>query len=240
MNARTRRVGDRRSRKVQSRLRTSSVWRPASSSPTVFVWPGRMRAGAISFSGSSTKRRRCARGCGSVSWGVERSSEPNAMRSRSSGRGSFKTTLGRRPNSLSIDCSLSSRDSGVSPGSGVRRTTALTNSGEPGGQSTGELCHNDEAMNALRARPRSAAMASRMTVAESPRLEPRATTASWPKSDEGGCAGELTSAPARPACRRCRASASRPTAPRAGRHLRRSRGCWPCGSVPHARHQRQR
>lgn len=223
----------------QSLLKTSSVLSSASSSRTGFDCPGRINSGAISFNGCSTNRRKCARGCGKVSRGVESFSEPNAMRSRSSGLGSFSTTFGRRPNSRSIACNLSSNVSGVSSGRGVNAATAFTNSGESGGQSTGVVCHSEDAMKSDGARERSCPIASRRTTTESPRLEPSATTTRRFASDAGCSEFALTSTPARPACRRCRASASPPTARRGGRRWRRCRGCWPCGSAPRA-HRRQR
>lgn len=182
----------------------------------------------------------CARGCGKVSRGVERVSAPNVMRSRSSGRGSFSTTFGRRPNSFSIACNWSNNVSGVSSGRGVNATTAFTNSGESGGQSTGVLCQKEDATKSDEARERSRAIASRRTATESPRLEPSATTTRRFASDTGCSSNALTSIPARPACRKCRASASPPTARHGARRWQRCRGCWPCGSAPRARRQRQR
>ena len=44
--------------------------------------------------------------------------ERSGIKSKSSGRGSFITVLGLRPNSTSIACSLASKPSGVSPGYG--------------------------------------------------------------------------------------------------------------------------
>ena len=79
----------------------SSLRNPANNSETVFPCPGKINSGAISLNGWSTNRRTSARGCGKINSGVIRVSAPKAIKSKSSGRGSFKTFLGRRPNSFS-------------------------------------------------------------------------------------------------------------------------------------------
>lgn len=48
------------------------------------------------------------------------------------------------PNSFSIACNLTSRDFGVSRAPATSPTTAFTNGGEPGGQSTGEVCQSED------------------------------------------------------------------------------------------------
>ena len=73
-----------------------------------------------------------------------RCSSLKAMRSRSSGRGSFMTTLGCRPNCTSSACNFSNNDSGVSLSNGVNAAVALMKSGESGGQSTGVLRHRED------------------------------------------------------------------------------------------------
>ncbi len=163
----------------QIRLRTSSEESSASNWATVFPCPDKIRSGAISFNGSSTNRRRCARGCGKTSSGVSRVSGPNAIKSKSSGRGSFGTILVCRPNSFSSTRSFCSNDSGVSPSRASKPTTAFTNSGEPGGQSTGEVCHNEDLRIGRSEQFCSRTIASRMIRRESPRLEPNATNASF-------------------------------------------------------------
>src|SRR5262245_16563718 len=119
------------------------------------------------------------------------------MRSRSNGRGSFRTFLGRRPNSRSKSWRFARSDSGVSCSRGRKTATALMNSGEPGGQSIGWERQSEEVRNSFgsRARGRRRSMAARMRDFESPWFEPRATIASrsdWVK--EGGNGREETSA----------------------------------------------
>jgi hypothetical protein len=68
--------------------------------------PARFRPAA-----EAQNRRKCARGCGKISFGVflpslrfgaaGRVSVPTTIKSKSSGRGSFKTFFARRPNSFS-------------------------------------------------------------------------------------------------------------------------------------------
>src|SRR5207248_2487888 len=57
---------------------------------------------------------------------------------------SFTTVFGLRPNSRSNSWSFPSSDSGVSPIKGVNPTIALTNFGEPGGQSTGPVSQSED------------------------------------------------------------------------------------------------
>ncbi len=154
-----------------------------SSLATLCVWPGRIRSGAISLSGCSTKRLWCARGWGRVNSGVARVSLPNAIRSKSSGRGSLRTCFGRRPNAFSRACNLASNDSGVSPARGTNPTTAFTKAGDPGGQSTGEVCQSeDRKRGPSDSSPRSI-IPSRIFPWESPRFAPSATIASSPTLD---------------------------------------------------------
>src|SRR5262249_435375 len=75
--------------RLPTRPNTSPVFSETRTSLAARVWPGSTKSGAISQSGSSTKRRRCARGWGKVRVGVPRVSRPNAIKSRSSGRGSL-------------------------------------------------------------------------------------------------------------------------------------------------------
>jgi len=160
---------------------TLGIWassgNPASSRVTLWIWPGRTNSGAISLRGCSTKRLTCARGWGKLRLGVARLSGPKAIRSRSSGRGSFKTFLGCRPNSFSMACSLTSRVSGVSSARGVNPTTAFTNCGEPAGQSTGLVCHRED----LRIGPSDSSwsrrIARRTLPFASPTFAPNATNA---------------------------------------------------------------
>ena len=114
------------------------------SSLTVWVWPGKTNFGANSLSGCSTNPRWCALGCGSTRSLLWRNSRPNTIKSKSSGRGSFGISFGRRPNSFSRACNLASSDSGLSPSFGTSPTAALMNTGDPGGQSTGEVWRDQD------------------------------------------------------------------------------------------------
>ena len=138
------------------------------------VWPGKIRSAAISLKGCNTKRRSTARGWGSVSSGVDRVSLPNAIKSKSKGRGSLSTDFGWRPNSFCSACSLTSSVSGVSPARGHRPTAAFTNGGEPGGQSTGEVCHSEDLSTGFADNSANRSIASRRMFCESPRFDPRA------------------------------------------------------------------
>ena len=95
--------------------------------------PARFRSKA-----ASTNRRRCARGCGRINSGELRVSVPNAIKSKSSGRGSFRTFLGGGRIPFPVRAVFSATIRGVSFSSGIKPTTAFTNFGEPGGQSTGD------------------------------------------------------------------------------------------------------
>lgn len=165
----------------------------------VFPCPGKRKFGAISASGSRTNRRKWARGCGRVSAGVVRISLPKAIKSRSSGRGSFNIFFGVRPNSFSRFCSFARRDSGDSPLRGTRVTAALTNFGEPAGQSTGAVSKSGDFLTGWSESSCNRSIARKMTSRESPRLEPSAIYAV-----SGTKSGKPTSVPTRPACRRCR------------------------------------
>ena len=96
----------------------SSLRRFASNSETRFPCPGTTKSGATSFNGQRTNFRRCARGWGRIKSGDCRTCLPNTIKSRSSARGSFKTFLGRRPNSFSRVCNFCNSDSGVSEARG--------------------------------------------------------------------------------------------------------------------------
>jgi len=143
----------------------------------LWLCPGRIPWGAISANGSSTKRRRQARGWGSVNWEEDRTSRPKLMRSRSSGRGSFSACFGRRPKSRSHCCSVAKSVSGVWPARSARPTTAFRKEGEPGGQSTGAVSQRDDFRRGSSDRVWSRSIAARRIASESPRLEPRAMKA---------------------------------------------------------------
>jgi hypothetical protein len=160
-----------------SRTSVSFVERDCSQSTILLVCPGKIKSGAISLSGCNTNRRKCARGCGNVKVSVIRISCPKAIRSRSSGRGSLRTCLGRRPKSFSIARNFASRLSGVSPGPGTSATTAFTNGGEPGGQSTGEVCQREDFESGAVESCCTCSIAARRIPEESPRFEPSATNA---------------------------------------------------------------
>jgi len=149
----------------------------ASNSATDPPCPGKTRSGAISANGSRTNRRRWARGCGSVNSGVARISLLNAIKSRSSGRASFRTFLGMRPNSFSSVWSFLSKDSGVSLLRGASPTTAFTKFGEPGGQSTGALSKSDDFRSGWSDNSCNRSIACKIRRRESPRFEPNAMNA---------------------------------------------------------------
>ena len=86
----------------------------ASNSRTFFFWPGKIKEGAISFKGSSTNRRKCARGCGKTNSSEFLVSDPNTIKSKSNGRASFITFFGILPNSFSKACNFLNNPSGVS------------------------------------------------------------------------------------------------------------------------------
>ena len=171
----------------QSSLRMwSSGGRSRSNCATVAVLPGRIRSGAISLNGCSTNRRRCARGWGSVSSLVDRTSSPKAIKSKSNGRGAFRIVLGPRPNSFSSSRNTASRDSGVSPARGVNPAMALMKSGEPGGQSTGAVRHREDINKGDADSVCSRSMACRRIWHELPIFEPRAMNAGPPPVWAGG------------------------------------------------------
>ena len=145
----------------------------ARSCRTLWVWPGKMKSGAISLRGSSTNFRKCARGCGRVSAGLWRISGPKLMRSKSSRRASFNTCLGRRPNSTSKACSWASNDSGDSPALTCKPAQAFTKGGDPGGQSTGVLCQSEERTRGASDSCCNRARAASRVGGESPRFYPR-------------------------------------------------------------------
>lgn len=103
----------------------------------------------------------------------------------------MRSTRSVRPKSLSHCWSCRRRVSGVSPARGSKRTTALRNSGEPGGQSTGVEDHSDEARKPAPALWRRRAQALRRIWARSPRFEPNETTTPRPVTCgvEGGAVG---------------------------------------------------
>ncbi len=76
---------------VHSHRRTqpAAVGWAASNSRTGERWPGKIRSGAISFSGSRTKRLKCARGWGRTRRSMNRTSSWKTIRSRSRWRGSL-------------------------------------------------------------------------------------------------------------------------------------------------------
>src|SRR5262245_42785795 len=80
--------------------------------------------------------------------------------------------LGTRPSSRSMRLHAASIVSGSSLAAGSKATTALTNSFEPGGQSTGLVRHSDERCTAPLANAASRSIAVRTIATESPRLEP--------------------------------------------------------------------
>ena len=160
-------------------MTVSSAGSPASSCKTVSDWPGKIKSGAISLNGCKTNLRWNARGCGKIKSGKCRTSVLNVIKSKSSGRGSLRIIFGRRPNSFSSACNFSSKVSGVSFVRGVKLTTAFTNFGESGGQSTGDVCHSEEFRFGVSENCCSRVNADKIFFCESPRLEPRATKASF-------------------------------------------------------------
>lgn len=189
---------------------------PASNSEAVFPCPGKTKFGAISFSGCKTNFRKCARGCGRTKSFVSRLSSPNAIKSRSSARGSFKSFFGVLPNSFSSTFNFCIKDSGVSPVLGTKATAAFTNFGESGGQSTGDVCHNEDCKSGSSENFWSCAMASRTVFCEAPRFEPRATIAR-----------SVISSRAHPACHKCPVSVSRSKERRGARRSQTFHGSKP-------------
>src|SRR6185437_9664359 len=98
----------------------------------------------------------------------------NAIKSKSSGRGSFRTFFGARPNSFSSVCNFANNDSGVSPPFGVSAATAFKNIGDPGGQSTGVVSKNEDLAIGPADNSRSRSIARVSTLRESPRFDPKA------------------------------------------------------------------
>lgn len=142
---------------------------------TDFCCPGRIKLGATSLRGARTNARRWARGWGRVRRGEVEVRVPKAIRSKSSGRGSLRTSFGWRPNCFSKSWSFSRREFGDSFSSGWRLTTALINAGELGGQSMGVDSHSEDWASGECEKSARRRIASRIIVAESPRFEPRAT-----------------------------------------------------------------
>ncbi len=163
----------------------SVAGKPARSSFTGFCCPEITKAGASSARGARTNRRRCARGCGRKSADEVLCSDRKVMRSRSSGRASFNTTLGWRPNSRSSASKNARRDSGVSLARGIKPTTAFINGGEPGGQSTGSVFHKEDFASGKSEQACNRLIAAARIVFESPRLEPKATYAQSDGFKEG-------------------------------------------------------
>ena len=107
----------------------------------------------------------------------------------------------------------------VSSFRGTRPTTAFTNIGEPGGQSTGDVCQSEDLRIGRSEKFCSRAIASKMIRRESPRLEPNATMTNLSRSRVRRLiispffsqqtpyvvSYKFTSTPARPACRKGRA-----------------------------------
>ncbi len=157
----------------------SSGGKLASNCETVFVWPGKINSGAISPNGCSTNLRSGARGCGKINSGELLTSFPKAIKSKSSGRGSLRTFFGNRPNSFSRACNFFNKDSGVSSFRGTKPTTAFTNFGESGGQSTGVVCQKEDLRIGATEIFCNRASASKRICRESPRFEPSATMAKF-------------------------------------------------------------
>src|SRR5581483_7598457 len=165
----------------EARHRTSRIPEPTgnsrSNSATLLICPGSTNSGAISLNGCNTNLRSCARGCGNTRRSVLRRSSPNAIKSKSNGRASFNTCFGLRPNTFSNSCNFPSSDSGVSPARGFRATTAFTNGGDPGGQSTGLVSQSDDAFTGSSDRSPNRAIARRMAPWGFPRFAPNAMMA---------------------------------------------------------------
>src|SRR5437879_9398785 len=131
-------------------------------------------------------------------------------------RGSFSTFLGLRPSCFSRACNFAKRDSGVSPARGTMPITALIKDGEPDGQSTGAVSHNDDFCSGTSESFCSSSMALSTFLSASPRLEPRAMKTK-PPPDDGFLlllapdswllAPGFISTPAHPACRTALVSA---------------------------------
>lgn len=109
-------------------------------------------------------------------------SESNAMISKSSGRGSFITTLGCRPALFSSACNLAKSVSGVSSVNGSIAAAAFIKFGEPGGQSTGSLRHRDDCRTGVWDRVSSSLKANWMWAIGSPKFEPSAMYATLLKA----------------------------------------------------------
>lgn len=89
----------------------------------------------------------------------------------------MRIVFGARPNSISSSRNFFNSDSGVSSFRGIKPTAAFANFGEFGGQSTGDVCHNEDLRIGESEIFCSRAIASKIICRESPRFEPRATIA---------------------------------------------------------------
>src|SRR6266446_1980025 len=79
----------------------------ASSSPTLFVCPGKRKSGAMSHNGCSTNLRSVIRGCGNCNIASSRRSLPQYNKSRSIVRETFRSWLRSLPRARSISWSAS-------------------------------------------------------------------------------------------------------------------------------------
>ena len=87
------------------RTSPASSCKSPSNCATVRSCPGSTSSGRISASGSSTKRRRCMRGCGSVSTGSSLTTSSAYSRSKSSVRGELRSRCSGLPSACSMACS---------------------------------------------------------------------------------------------------------------------------------------
>ena len=167
-------------RQTQIRVTVSSAGSAASNSATVFPCPGKINSGAISLNGCKHKPpqmrarmrqnqfRRIARF-------ISERNQIQIQRARL-----VENYFWLRGQILfPMPAIFPAATPAFRPRAEPRPTTAFTNFGEPGGQSTGDVCQSEDLRIGASENFCSRAIASKMICRESPRFEPSATKASF-------------------------------------------------------------